>query len=147
MSFIYIDLAFPPHPTSTLDDIRDPWAQVAKYAEDYYAGGEVVPDSRSRLSPHHLGINDDGAGFLTPDVVNPDLDMKEEEEGEEGEDEFEDEFAKDDLEDTETQELEPEPDENDHLFNRLRSYTQPKPVVCSRLKNLHLNSHIFIYLS
>jgi hypothetical protein len=123
-------------------DIRDPWAQVAKYAEDYYSGGEVVSDSRVRLSPHHL-VNDDDSGFLTPDVINPDISVKEEEEEEEEEgegDEFEDEFVKDDLEDMETQELEPEPDENDHLFNRLRSYTQPNSAVCSCLKSLYLDS-------
>jgi hypothetical protein len=133
-------------------DIRDPWAPAAKYAEDYYSGGNVVSDSRVRLSPHHLS-NEDDSGFLTPDVVNPDVGVKEEgeeeeeEEGEgegEGEDEFEDGFVKDDSEDMEPQDFGPEPDENDHLFNRLRSYTQSNPAVCLCLKNLYRGSRCFL---
>ncbi|KAF9451504.1 hypothetical protein P691DRAFT_663104, partial [Macrolepiota fuliginosa MF-IS2] len=45
------DTSFPPYLTARQErpsdfvDIRDPWAQVEKYAEDYYAGGQVVPTS------------------------------------------------------------------------------------------------------
>lgn len=79
-------------------------------------------------------MNDDGSGFLTPDVVNPESEG-EEEEGE-GEDEYEENYEDLEAKEAETEEF----DENDHLFNRLRSYTQHKSFVCSRISNLLYDS-------
>ncbi|KXN85289.1 hypothetical protein AN958_11389 [Leucoagaricus sp. SymC.cos] len=71
------DTSFPPHAstkeelTNPLIEVRDPWAQVQRYAEDYYAGGEITPrrsgsrpgpgrSSEGLLSAHHLeGFGED----------------------------------------------------------------------------------------
>lgn len=132
-------LAFPPRSSfkseaNNLVDIRDPWAQVQRYAEDYYAGGEVIPGSGGRLTAHHLGTNDDGSGFLTPEVANAELE-KEDQDLEVGEEEFRDEEEAEGVEEDEERESEPEDfDENDHLFNRLR----PQIVSDIRGQPLHM---------
>ena len=67
-------VAFPPHSnvhqiddSGVLVDIPDHWAAVEKYAEDYYAGGDVRPSPNGRLDPHHIGLNDGDQRLLSPD--------------------------------------------------------------------------------
>ncbi|KAF5354855.1 hypothetical protein D9756_005448 [Leucocoprinus leucothites] len=154
------DTSFPPHshhnkgqPSTTADtlvDIRDPWERVEKYAEDYYAGGELTIPPRiykkGLLAAHYLGVKDDDSatGFLSPDVVsNVDLDNEEDEEEKEremgvdrgGKDQDEDEEGEEeegnynDLidEDESEQAAEEEVNEEDHLFNRLQPSFARRP--------------------
>ncbi|KAL0955769.1 hypothetical protein HGRIS_001984 [Hohenbuehelia grisea] len=70
--------AFPPkrrgpNPAQQPPSIQDPWANVATYAEDYYAGGDrlQVPNG---TNPHLISDDDrfvDDSTFLTPGVVTP----------------------------------------------------------------------------
>ncbi|KAJ3575065.1 hypothetical protein NP233_g1357 [Leucocoprinus birnbaumii] len=150
------DTSFPPHShlnkgqshttAETLVDIHDPWERVERYAQDYYAGGELTVPPRSNkkglLAAHYLGVKDDDSatGFLSPDVVSHadfeneeeerDVDEKEkegdediydeDEEGEEGD--YEDYIDEDPKENAEE-----EVDEGDHLFNRLHSSFTTRP--------------------
>lgn len=155
---IFVYLAFPPHasaqskPTNALVDIRDPWAQVERYAEDYYAGGEVInPRLKGPLAAHHLGVHeneDDAAGFLTPDVVsNADFDNDEEREREQEDGEFreeDEEYYDEDVNDEGTRENEGKDiNEQDHLFNRLHPSFAYRPFVCtpSPFTGSHYTSH------
>jgi hypothetical protein len=141
---IYSHIAFPPHvsikdaPENPLVEIQDPWVPVSTYAEDYYAGGEVPQHPKEPLSAHYLGVNDDGSGFLSPDVVS-NIELASDE-GAEQEDEVEEDYE-DGVED-ETRETEPEEfSEHDHLFNRLQSSYTRHSFVCGDMHTSLNNSH------
>jgi hypothetical protein len=93
---------------------------------------------------------DDTVGFLTPDVVsNADLDDDEEREGKQGDDVLQDEpeeYYEEDEDEEYVRENEREADEQDHLFNRLQSYSNRSFVSIFFIEN-HLASHLHSWSS
>ncbi|KAL7277844.1 hypothetical protein ACG7TL_008790 [Trametes sanguinea] len=59
---IYPEL-IPEEPEKT-PDLPDPWEGPRTYAEDFYAGGDALPDPSEGITPSHLTPRDEGPLFI-----------------------------------------------------------------------------------